>query len=261
MALLDRDRVGVERTAAELGAGVIGLAADVTDAASLQTAIATVVERFGGIDVLVANAGITGPSKTVSAIDPDAFEQVIDINLLGVWRTVRAGMPHIVERRGYVLVVASLAALWPIPMVTAYSASKAGVEGFSRSLGRELAPAGTQVGVAYFGVVDTEMEHALTPQPGINQLFAALPGPLGGKISPSEAAAAIVRGIERRSARVFAPKYIRVAHAMRSVIEIFDPLIARSSKLRRAIELADGTSGPTPAPVPLESSPPVREPS
>jgi NAD(P)-dependent dehydrogenase (short-subunit alcohol dehydrogenase family) len=209
VALLDQDGPAVKETAGELGERAAGFEVDVTDVESLDQAVSAVVAQFGGIDVVVANAGIAGPSAPVATVDPAAFERVIEINLLGVWRTVRAALPHVMERKGYVLVVASVAAALPMPTMAAYGASKAGVHGFGRALRLELAPTGTAAGVAYFGIIDTDMVHDIGGRPGFGRLIASLPGPAGKAIPPSQAADAIVRGIERRSASVYAPGYAR----------------------------------------------------
>lgn len=100
VALLDRDEQAVARLAAELGPRARGVRADVTDRAGRVSAMQTVVAVFGGIDVVVANAGVSGPCEPIATIDSDAFEQVVEINLLGVWRTVRAALPYVVARRG-----------------------------------------------------------------------------------------------------------------------------------------------------------------
>jgi NAD(P)-dependent dehydrogenase (short-subunit alcohol dehydrogenase family) len=113
LALVDRDQEGVDRVAEELGATHV--AADVTDPQAIQAAVDTTVEQFGGLDVVIANAGISGTPAPVATIDPAEFEDVIEVNLLGVWRTVRAALPHVVERRGYVLPIASVAAIVPGP--------------------------------------------------------------------------------------------------------------------------------------------------
>ena len=104
----------------------------------------------------MANAGIA-PGGMVRSTDPAAFERTIEINLLGVWRTVRACLPHVIERQGYVLVIASLAAAVHGPGMAAYSASKAGAEAFADSLRAEVKHLGVDVGVGYFSFIDTDM--------------------------------------------------------------------------------------------------------
>jgi NAD(P)-dependent dehydrogenase (short-subunit alcohol dehydrogenase family) len=237
VALLDRDPA-VAQTAGALGERAIGLVVDVTDLASMNTAVAEVVERFGGIDAVVANAGVSGPCATVARVDPAAFERVIEINLLGVWRTVRATLPHVVERTGYVLVVASIAAAIPMPTMAAYAASKAGVDAFAHALRLELASTGTDVGVAYFGAIDTDMVHGMQEQPGVADLLTRLPGRLGRPVPVSEAGRVIMRGVERRSSRVCAPAYVPALMATHGVFDRFDSLLLRSATLTRAIELA-----------------------
>lgn len=232
VALLDRDGAAVKQTAANLGARAAGFEADVTDVASLDEAVRATVERFGGIDAVVANAGISGPTDPVDSVDPAAFEQVIEINLLGVWRTVRAAVPYVIERRGYVLCVASVAAVVPVPMMAAYGASKAGVEAFGRALRIELAPDDVHVGVAYFGHIDTDMVRDL---PGLNQVLADLPGPLGRGLPVEDAASAIVRGIERRSAHVYAPRWVPALLALRGQLASLDPLLNRLPSLSRLL--------------------------
>ena len=106
---------------------------------------------------MIANAGIAPPVTTVAGVDPDAFERVIDINLLGVWRTVRATLPHVRARRGYILCIASMAAAVHAPLMAPYNMAKAGVEALADSLRPELAGDGVAVGCAYFGFIDTDM--------------------------------------------------------------------------------------------------------
>jgi len=137
----------LEQRAAELGGDTAFFEADVVDLDALERAAGETVERFGGIDVVVANAGVAGGGP-VAAMDPDAFTRVIEVNLLGVYRTVRAALPHVTARSGYVLPIASLAAALHGPMMAAYSASKAGVEALADSLRTEgLRPTGNRGGL------------------------------------------------------------------------------------------------------------------
>lgn len=242
VALLDRDAL-VADTAAALGERAFGLTVDVTDLTGLEKAMTSIVERFGGIDVIVANAGIIGPSATVAAMEPATFDQVIEINLLGVYRTVRAALPHVVERQGYVLVVASMAAAIPMPTFAAYGASKAGADAFAHALRLELASTGTQVGVAYFGVIETDMLEGMKAHQGIMGLLADTRLPIGKTVPVSEAGAAILRGVERRSSRVIAPRYVSVLVETRGMFDHFDKLLGRHTALARAIESADNPAG------------------
>src|SRR5918995_526587 len=128
VALVGLEPEELERVAAQCGVNAAWFECDVTDTETLERAVRGAVERFGGIDVVMANAGVA-PAGMVRSTDPAAFERTIEINLLGVWRTVRAALPHVIDRQGYVLVIASLAAAVHGPGMAAYSASKAGAEG------------------------------------------------------------------------------------------------------------------------------------
>src|SRR3954453_15265331 len=164
VALVGLEPEELERVAAQCGANAAWFECDVTDVQALERAVQDTVERFGGIDVVMANAGIA-PGGMVRSTDPAAFERTIEINLLGVWRTARAALPHVIDRQGYVLVIASLAAAVHGPGMAAYSASKAGAEAFADSLRSEVKHLGVDVGVGYLSFIDTDMirgsdEHA-----------------------------------------------------------------------------------------------------
>jgi NAD(P)-dependent dehydrogenase (short-subunit alcohol dehydrogenase family) len=197
----------LEQVAAECG-DAAWFAADVTDRDALQGAVDGTVERFGGIDVVMANAGI-GAGGTVRTMDADAWERVIEVNLLGVVRTVRACLPHVIERRGYVLPVASIAAAIHTPGMSAYAASKAGVEAFGNSLRGEVAHLGVGVGVAYFSWIDTEMVRGADENPATKFMRSKLRGPAGKTYPVSEAGEAVAEGIAQRARRVIVPRNFR----------------------------------------------------
>jgi NAD(P)-dependent dehydrogenase (short-subunit alcohol dehydrogenase family) len=208
----------LERVAAECGhERAAWFEADVTDWDTLESAVGGTVERFGGIDVVMANAGISG-AGSVRSIDPAAFEKTIDINLLGAWRTVRACLPHVIERRGYVLVVASMSAVAYGPMMAAYTASKAGVEAFSNALRVELAHLGVDVGVGYFSWIATEMVAGADAHPAFGFARAKLPGPLGKTYPVSKVGEAVSDGIERRRRWVTVPNWIRAMLLLRGLL-------------------------------------------
>jgi NAD(P)-dependent dehydrogenase (short-subunit alcohol dehydrogenase family) len=144
--------------------------------------------------------------------------------MLGVWRTVRAALPQIVERQGHVVVISSIYAFVNGVLNSPYAVAKAGVESLGRSLRAELAPLGASASVAYFGWVDTKMVQDATDQETFQRLQQNTPAFLLRRIEPAEAAAALVRGVEERSPRIFAPRWWRYISMLRGVI---NPIIDR----------------------------------
>jgi NAD(P)-dependent dehydrogenase (short-subunit alcohol dehydrogenase family) len=227
----------LEQRAQELGPRAAWFEADVTDTDALRRSVDATVERFGGIDVVIANAGIA-PIGTVATIDPEAFERTIEINLLGVWRTVRATLPYVVERRGYILPIASLAAAVHMPLMAHYAATKAGVEAFSNSLRGELQHTGAKVGVAYFSFIDTDMVRESLDESPAKLLRENTPGPISGVASVESAGRAIVRAIERRARKAYAPRWVPIPLALRGMLQ---PLLEKQNReaIEQAVKLAD----------------------
>jgi NAD(P)-dependent dehydrogenase (short-subunit alcohol dehydrogenase family) len=238
VALLDLEAEEVQRSAAGLGSDrAIGIAADVTDATALRAAVATTVQRFGGIDVVVANAGIAPAPNTARNMDPVEFERVIEVDLLGVYRTVRAALPEVVARRGQVVVVSSVYAFLNGMLVSPYAVSKAGVEALGRALRSELAPHGASATVAYFGFVDTRMVQDILdqedPAGGRQELF---PEFIRRRISPAQAGEAVADAVQRRRARVIAPRYWTALSVLRGVVNpAFDLLTARQRRVQDVV--------------------------
>lgn len=240
VALVDRQDAALQATAAALGGAACAVSADVTDREQMAAAVDRVVDVHGGIDAMVAGAGIAGTAGSIRTIEPADFERVIEVNLLGVWRSVRAVLPEIVTRRGHVVVVSSIAAILPTPLMAAYGASKAGVEAFGRSLRIELRPTGATAGVAYFGLVDTPMvTKDLLQQPATAHVARAMPGASGRPVPVTDAAAAIVRGIERRSARVWAPRWVGPLYRTRGWLTPLDAATARHTRFGEALRMVE----------------------
>ena len=240
VALVGLEPELLEALAAELGPTAAAFPADVRDADQLLSAVAGVATRFEGIDVVVANAGV-GSGGPLEQVTDEDFERVVDVNLLGVWRTVRLSTPHLVRRRGYLLLVASFAAVFPPPHLAAYSASKAGVEALGDSLRVELRGRGVGVGVAYFGFIDTDMVRtAFEEHTGMERLVRSSGFP---PLPVDAAAAAIVRGIERRARRVVLP---RVAYPAILAARLIRPLLDLRFA-RVAAELLGESPTPPPA--------------
>ena len=232
-ALLDVDGDEARGAAARLGPGAVGVQADVADEAAVDAAIAGVVGRLGGIDVLVANAGIGPRTTTVDAGDRAHQRRVLDVNLHGVWHTMWAGAGHVAERRGHIVVVSSIAAFVLTPGWAAYAASKAAVEQLARSMRVELAPAGATVGVAHFGLVDTALVREFRSETVASRMEALMPRALSATVTADSAGEALVRGIERRSARTIHPSRWSAAYALRGLLGPgMDAVAVRDPRIR-----------------------------
>jgi NAD(P)-dependent dehydrogenase (short-subunit alcohol dehydrogenase family) len=191
---------------------------DVTDSESVQAAVDGTVEALGGIDVVLANAGIA-TYGTVEKGDPDAFLRTIDINLNGVFRTVHAVLPHVLERRGYIGVLASVASFAPLAGMSSYNASKAGVEAFVRALRQEVGFRGVAAGSIHPSWIDTDMVRDSERDLGsFREARSKLPWPVRSTTSVDACAKAIVDGMEKRSARVFIPRAVSILYWFRSLV-------------------------------------------
>jgi len=235
VALVGLEPERLQANAAALGERAAFFEADVTDLGALESAVQSTVERFGGIDVAIANAGIayTGALATAPV---EQVERTLAVNLLGVWRTDRAVVKEIVRSRGYLLNVASLSAISHSPMMGPYTAAKAGVEALTDALRMELAPSGAQVGCAYFGFIDTDLVRASFAEPSAQAMTGRLPGFMRDPAPLSKAIDAIERGVERRSARLWAPRWVGPMLALRGLLQ---PLTERAT-LRDPAPLVEG---------------------
>jgi NAD(P)-dependent dehydrogenase (short-subunit alcohol dehydrogenase family) len=159
---------------------------------------------------------------------------------MGAWRTDRAVLDEIVRNRGYLLNISSLAAASHAPLMGAYAASKAGVEAMTNSLRVELAPSGARVGCAYFGFIDTDLVKASFAHPSTQALTAVMPKFVARPAPLSEAVDAIERGVARRSARIWAPRFVGGALAFRGLLQpVSEWRVTRSRRLPKALMLAD----------------------
>lgn len=238
-ALIDLDGAELERRAAELGAP--WAVADVSDRAAVRAAVGELRDRTGGLDVVIANAGIEPPAASVLAGDDTAFERVLAVHVLGSWHTVRAVLPDVVQRRGHVLVVGSLYSFMAGPLAAPYAMSKAAIEQLGRALRTELRPHGATAGVAYFGFVDTALVERTFAQPAVAALREVLPAFYTRPIPVQRTADAIVQGLERRSARVVAPRWLGPLMAARGVLSPLDERLSRDERVQDAIRLAERT--------------------
>ncbi|MBD0862074.1 SDR family oxidoreductase [Gordonia sp. zg691] len=206
VVLSDIDEQALDEVAASLGPdNAVATVSDVTSLADMQAAVDAGSARFGGIDMVVANAGIASYG-TVLAVDPAAFRRVIDVNVTGVFHTVRAALPSVMERRGYVLIVSSMAAYAPLGGMSSYNASKAAVEHFANALRMEVGYRGVDVGSAHMSWIDTPLvQEASADLSAFDELLSRLPGPLSRRLPVEQCADAFVRGLAERKHHVDVP--------------------------------------------------------
>ncbi|MEZ0364827.1 mycofactocin-coupled SDR family oxidoreductase [Mycobacterium sp. pUA109] len=141
-----------------LGRRIVAAEADVRDLADLKKAVDAGVAEFGRLDIVLANAGIVSPAPTLE-MSEETWQTMIDINLTGVWKTIKASVPHIIAggRGGSVVITSSLAAIVVQPNIAHYSAAKGGLIQLSNVLSKELAPQGIRVNTVHPGTVLTDM--------------------------------------------------------------------------------------------------------
>jgi NAD(P)-dependent dehydrogenase (short-subunit alcohol dehydrogenase family) len=165
VAVVDLNLAGAEESAADLPNGAFALQADVADAASVGRAVDKVLQQTGQIDILVNNAGIAGPAAYIWDQTDEDWQRNIAINLTGVFNFCRAVIPHMRKRAyGRIVNVASIAGKEGNPRMTPYSATKAGVIGLTKSLGKEVATEGICVNAVSPAVVQTQILDQLTPE-------------------------------------------------------------------------------------------------
>ena len=181
---------------------------DVTDQSALLEAAEGVVERYGRVDIVVANAGL-GSGGWFAETPAAEHSRVIEVNLLGSIATARAFLPALRQNRGYLLQIASAAALVPAPLMTAYCASKSGVEAYAHALRAEVARDGVGVGVAYLSWTDTDMVRTADEDPFLRSMRAQMPWPANKTGALDPAADRLVAGILRRSPHVYGQPWVR----------------------------------------------------
>ncbi|MGZ4180223.1 MAG: SDR family NAD(P)-dependent oxidoreductase [Solirubrobacteraceae bacterium] len=222
---------------------------DVRDRRQVEAAVDAAVDRLGGLDVVIANAGVAALTP-IAGGDPAIFERTIDVNLIGVYNTLRAAAPHISHDRGYALAIASLAAAVQPPLLGAYSAAKAGVEALANTLRIELAPSGARVGVAYFGELDTDMTSRGFGTRSAAALRFFNKGPFTGVSPLAVGIEAIERSVGLRSRIVVAPRSVAFAlHTRMFAQRVVDRAARRG--LEEALEIAREEHAPLTTDLPI----------
>ena len=166
-----------------------GCISDVGNEAGAQICIASAVEHFGKLDVLIANAGLFPEQKEVQDFPVERFDELIHSNIKGVFFAVRAAIPHLRKTQGVILAAASETATVTIPEAVSYGASKGWVVSFIRGVAAEQAKYGIRANVVAPGPIDTEMTRPSKGEMNIKTaLLAVGHGPLGRRGTPEEAA-------------------------------------------------------------------------
>lgn len=257
VALVDLDPAIVGESARALGGDPIGIGADVTDLGQMQAAVAEVTGRLGGLDVVIASAGITPPKTTARAIDPGVWERVVEVNTVGVFNTVKAAIEPVIGSRGHMTLIASVYAHVNGVLNTSYATSKAGVEAFGRALRSELEPHGASASVAYFGFVDSGLSDSVFGDELADRFRDEIaPSFLTQRMPVSQAAEAVIDGTERREPRIIEPPAWRPPFYLRGQVGPFnDRQLERNPKAGQFIRRFEARDiGPAASPL----HPPVR---
>ncbi|GAA1502110.1 SDR family oxidoreductase [Streptomyces albidochromogenes] len=217
VALLGREEPTLAEVRDRLGGRAACWEVDITDDDGMARVAAEVRDRLGPVSVVIANAGVAegGP---FSETDPALWRRVIEVNLIGSAITARAFLPDLRATRGHFLQIASLASIGASPMMSAYCASKAGVESFAHALRAELAHEGVCVGIGYLNWTDTDMIRDADQHPVLRELRGHMPRPARRVYPVDFVAARMVRAVERRRAAVYVPGWLRATQAVRAAM-------------------------------------------
>ncbi|MEW9899846.1 SDR family NAD(P)-dependent oxidoreductase [Chitinivorax sp. PXF-14] len=248
LVLTDMQQAAVDKLAAEFDPSrVLPMTLDVTDAIATKAVVQNAVERFGRLDVVHANAGISwrDGASTVASCDEAEFEKIIEVDLLGVWRTVRAALPEVVRNKGQILVTSSIYSFFNGMANAPYAASKAGVEMLARCLRAEIAYTGATASVVYPGWTATPIAKVAF---GGNAIVTRMnevgvPAWLRQPISPEHMARAIAKGVQRRRPRIFAPLRWVPFSLSRGIFNLItDAMVVRHEKLQGLIQQLEAES-------------------
>jgi NAD(P)-dependent dehydrogenase (short-subunit alcohol dehydrogenase family) len=215
--LADCDADALAIANAMLDPTALTITGDVTLAGDCEDMVASTLAQYGRLDVIWANAGIAsfGP---LAHTDPLAWRRCIDVNVFGVFNTVRAALPEIVRTKGFVVVSASVSSFAHPPGVSAYAASKAAVEAMSNAWRIELSAHGVGVGVIHASWIRTPLVTEGNMHPGFRRLRATMPAVLNREVDAAKAAQMIADGIERRSRQIWVPGWVKALHWLRAFL-------------------------------------------
>lgn len=201
-------------------------AVDVSDDAGMARAAAEVRRRLGPPSVVVANAAVAEGGPFAQS-DPVTWRRVVEVNLVGSAVTARSFLPDLFETQGYFLQIASLASIGAAPMMSAYCASKAGVESFAHSLRAEVAHRRVGVGIAYINWTGTDMIRDADEYAAMRELRGHMPPPARKVYPVGQVADRLVTAIERRRPAVYLPRWLRATQPVRAAVPPVVTLLSR----------------------------------
>jgi ribitol 2-dehydrogenase len=192
VAMIDRDGEKLRRLCAELGSGVVPVVVNLTDPGSVDGMMPQILEKFGQLDIFHANAGSYVGGEVVDG-DPDAWDRMLNLNINATFRSIRAVLPHMVERRtGDIIVTSSVAGVVPVVWEPIYTASKHAVQAFVHTVRRQVSKHGIRVGGVLPGPVVTALLDDW-PKAKLEDAIAT-----GSVMEPKEVAAAVLFMVTRR---------------------------------------------------------------
>lgn len=256
VAVADIDPTTPERAGELHATDSLGCVADVRDPASLEAAVTQTVDRFGRLDVVIANAGLLAKAATLRNTPIADVEATLAVNVTGVANTVTAALPQVIAQRGQVVLISSVFAFLNGMGTIPYAMSKAAVEQLGRGLRVELADHGVSVLTAYFSLVQTDMiARGVDEDPVVMELLGALPKAMLKRITPAQAAAGIADGLEARAARVIRPSLWRPVSAWRGFLgPTLDSRFARDRRILDVLARLDARLSTPPVAVPAALS-------
>jgi NAD(P)-dependent dehydrogenase (short-subunit alcohol dehydrogenase family) len=219
----------------------MGSIADVCDRDALDLAVAEVVDRFGRVDVAIANAGILSRAATLRTTPTSSIESLLAVNVTGVVNTIQATMDQVIAHRGQFVLISSVFAFLNGMGTIPYAMSKAAVEQLGRGLRVELAAHGVSTTIAYFSLIETNMiKQGVDGDPVVDELLAALPRPLLKRLQPDTAATALAGGLAHRSPRIMEPSRWKPLSALRGLIApALDSHLTRDRRTLAALSKLD----------------------
>lgn len=241
VALVDVDPHTPQIAAHMSSHSAFGSIADVCNRDGLDLAVAEVVDRFGRVDIAIANAGILSRAATLRTTPKSSIDSLLAINVTGVVNTIQAAMDQVIAHRGQFVLISSVFAFLNGMGTIPYAMSKAAVEQLGRGLRVELAAHGVSTTIAYFSLIETNMiRQGVDADPAVDDLLATLPRPLLKRLQPDHAATALADGLAHRSPRVVEPSRWKPLSALRGLLApAMDSHLARDRRTLSALSKLD----------------------